>query len=152
MKKLERKPRFWMTVKISEDIFARFNHLIQFDEPIPPFSSRFPGKLEGILNSIKQTFAKQYLNSTVLDAAAAYFNQIIRGHPFKNGNKRIAILITHVFLLTHGLDFTLSYEGIYNFALALARFSQKLDNEQTKKICKDIIREHTREFKRTRFS
>lgn len=146
MKRVNQKPRFWLTTKISKDIFDKFNHLIQFDEPIPPFDSRFPGKLEGILNSVKQTFSGENLNPTVLDASAAYFNQIIRGHPFKNGNKRIAILLTHVFLLVHGIDFILSYKGMYNFALGIAKYSVKYDAAMTKLICKRIIKDHTKEI------
>lgn len=146
MAKLDQKPRFWLTIEVSKVIFNRFKHLIQFDEPIPDFETRFFGKLEGILDSIRQTYEEEPLNSTVLDASAAYFNQIIRGHPFQNGNKRIAVLFTHVFLLMHGIDFVLSNKDMYNLAVAVAYFSKDLTGEQTKKICKEIIRKYTKEI------
>ena len=134
-----------MTVKISEDIFEGFKHRIEFDEPIPPFGTRFPGKFEGILESVRQTYSGKHLNPTVLEAAASYFNQIVRGHPFENGNKRIAILLTHVFLFGHGIDFTLSWKGMYNFAVFLASATD-LSAEETKRICIQIIKEFTREM------
>lgn len=133
MGRLNQKPRFWLTTKESEDIFNKFKHLIQFDEPIPDFETRFPGKLESILNSVRQTFGEEYLNQTVLNAASAYFNQVIRGHPFRNGNKRIAV-------------FTLSNKGMYNLAVAVAVFSKDLSGEQTKDICKLIIEKYTKEI------
>lgn len=148
MGNLDQEPHFWLTTKISKDIFNAFSQHIQFDQPFPPFNTRPPGKLEGILNSVKQTYGGQHLNPTVLDAAAVYFNQIIRGHPFQNGNKRIAVLLTHVFLLAHGVEFTLSYKGMYDFALALAIYSEKLNSEQTKEVCKKIIRRFTKEISR----
>lgn len=146
MGRLSEEPRFWLTVEISENIFDKFSQHIQFDQPFPPFSTRPPGKLEGILNSVRQTFGNHQLNPTILDAAAAYFNQIIRGHPFQNGNKRIAILLTHVFLLVHNVDFTLSYKDMYYFALNLAIVSGKLDSQRTKEICKKIIEKFTKEI------
>lgn len=146
MGRLDRRPRFWLTTKESEIIFNKFRHLIQFDEPIPDFETRFPGKLEGILDSVRQTFGNEPLNSTVLDATAAYFNQIIRGHPFGNGNKRIAVLFTHFFLLVHGIDFTMSNKGMYNWAVAVAFFSKDFDGKTTKNICRRIIRRYTKEL------
>lgn len=146
MGKLDEKPHFWLTTSVSEAIFNRYKSDIEFDEPIPSFNSRFPGKLESILGSVSQEFEGKPLNPTVLDAAAAYFNQIIRGHPFQNGNKRIAILLTHFFLLIHDIDFTLTWQGMYNFALAIASFSKDNKITNTKEICKEIIKDFTEEI------
>lgn len=127
-------------------LFRIFREKLEFDEPIPPFETRFKGKLESILSSVCQTFNGQFLNNTVLDAAAAYFNQIIRGHPFQNGNKRMAVLFTHVFLLLHGADFTLRFNELYHVAIFIARTGEKgINNETTKQWCKEIISEFTEE-------
>ena len=142
MKKLLiQTPHLWLTTELSEIILDRFGHLIQFDEPFPSFKTRDSEKLDGILNSVSQTFGKKFLNPTVLDAAAAYFNQIVRGHPFRNGNKRIAVLFTHVFLLFHNLDFTLNYRRMWYFAMLVA--TSKYSPDKTKQICKEIISEFT---------
>lgn len=146
MAKLIQKPLFWLTITESEVIFNKFKYLIQFDEPIPNFETRFPKKLESILESIRQTFEEEPLNATILDAASAYFNQIIRGHPFRNGNKRMAVLFTHVFLLMHGIDFVLNYKEMYSWAVGIAVFSEKLNGEETKNICREIIEKFTKEL------
>lgn len=117
------------------------------EEPIPPFNTRFPGKLEGILLSVQQTFDQRYLNPTVLDAAASYFNQLIRGHPFENGNKRMAVLFTHFFLFVHGIDFVLYFNEMYHFALLVAKAGElEISSEETKRWCKEIIKEFTKEL------
>jgi len=146
MRRLDQKPRLWLTAESSEDILNRFSQNIQFDQPFDPFKKRDSDKLESILNSVKQTFGRQHLNPTVLDAAAAYFNQLVRGHAFENGNKRIAVLFTHVFLLLHGIEFTLDYMSIYKFALLLAIFSDRFNSNKTKEICRKIINDFTREI------
>lgn len=84
MGRLDQKPRFWLTTKESETIFNKFKHLIQFNEPIPDFETRFPGKLKGILASIKQTFQEEPLNATVLDAAVAVFSKDLSSEQTKD--------------------------------------------------------------------
>ena len=109
-------------------------------EPIPPFETRFPGKLESILESVRQTFGGQLLNPTLEEAAAAYFNTLIRGHPFRNGNKRMAVLFTHYFLLAHSVDFTLTYNELFFFAITVAKAGeQRISNDKTKEWCQKII-------------
>lgn len=145
-KKLYETPKHWLTRDVCAQLFKIFREKLEFDEPIPPFETRFEGKLESILSSIRQTFNGQFLNKTILDAAAAYFNQLIRGHPFQNGNKRMGVLFTHIFLLSHGIDYTLRFNEMYNFAVLIARSGEKgIDSEATKQWCKEIIKEFTEE-------
>lgn len=81
-------------------------------------------------------------------AAAAYFNQIIRGHPFKNGNKRMAVLFTHYFLLAHQVDYSLSYNEMFNFALTVAiAGEQGISSEKTLVWSRKIIEKFTEEKK-----
>lgn len=142
---LETTPTYWLTPKDCESVFGQFKERIDFDEPIPPFDSRFPGRLESILESVRQTFDRQHLNPTVLDAAAAYFNQLVRGHAFQNGNKRLAILFTHVFLLRNGIDFKISWQGMYNLSVWLASAAKLgLSAKETGLVCKDVIEDYTR--------
>ncbi len=142
---LKRTPRYWLTQRICESIFDQFSEKIQFDEPIPPFNTRFKGKLEGILESVRQTYDGKYLNPTVLDSAAAYFNQLVRGHAFQNGNKRLAVLYTHLFLIWHDVDFTVSWKGMYNFAVLIAQArSQGISSERTKELCREVVDKFTK--------
>jgi death on curing protein len=140
-------PKYWLTLADCERLFSDFKGLIDFDEPIPPFNTRFYGRLEAILESVRQTYGGKFLNSSVVEAAAAYLNQLIRGHPFRNGNKRLAVMFTHNFLLKNGLDFVLSSKELFAFAVVVARAGEVgRNNEETKKLCRHIIEEHVGEL------
>lgn len=120
---------------------------MEFDEPIPPFETRFHNRLEGILASVKQTFNQSYLNKRVIDAASAYFNQLIRGHPFANGNKRMGVLYSHYFLLKNGVELTLTPYELYHFAIIIAKAGDiGVDGETTKEWCKEIFRDFTKDL------
>jgi death-on-curing family protein len=100
------------------------------------------------VNSVKQTYGGQYLNATVLDAAAAYLNQFIRGHAFVNGNKRMGILFTHSFLLMNGVDLTITPEDLYYFAVVLARSGEeKTEVGDTKSWCREVIEQFSKDVK-----
>ena len=148
IKNLKKTPKYWLTLKDCEIIFNLFIDQIQFDEPVPPFNTRFVGKLDGIIESVRQTYKKKNLNNTVLDAAAAYFNQLVRGHAFRNGNKRMAVLFVHIFLLRHEIDYKLSYKGMYNFAMLLSRVAENgVKADETKNICRKVIADFTKDRK-----
>ncbi|MDP3793771.1 MAG: type II toxin-antitoxin system death-on-curing family toxin [Candidatus Uhrbacteria bacterium] len=68
------------------------------DEPIPPFTSRYSDRLESCLSTPQQTYDKRELYSTLLDKASILFYLMIKSHPFKNGNKRVAIMTLIYFL------------------------------------------------------
>ena len=148
IKKLSRTPKSWLTLDDCERAFKNFRDRLGKEEPIPPFHTRFEGKLESILASVRQTVGRQFVNATVLDATAAYFNQLTRGHPLQNGNKRMAVLFTHLFLLRHKIDFTLTYGEMVNFAIEIASAGEKgISYETTKQWCAQIIAEFTMERK-----
>jgi len=133
-------PKYWLTLEDCESLLMDFKTLLSRKEPIPPFEQRYPNKLEGILGSVKQTFDGKYLNSTVLEAAASYFNQFVRGHAFENGNKRTAVLFTHWFLLANDVRPNLTPEEMYNFAILIARAGEmKIKAYETKKWCKQVL-------------
>lgn len=147
IKNLLMTPQNWLTLDDCKHILIRFNDLLTIEEPIPPFESRFPDKLEGILGSVEQTYAGKYLNPTVLDAAASYFNQFIRGHAFENGNKRCAVVFTHWFLLMNDVTFTLNPKEMYNFAVLVAQAGEKnIKADATKMWCREIIEKFTTDW------
>lgn len=147
MKNLLKTPKIWLTLDVCEELFEIFRKKIEFDEPIPAFDTRFPGRLESIINSVSQSYKGKYLNSTVIDAAVAYFNQLVRGHAFENGNKRIAVLFTDFFLWSNSIEFTLSWQEMYHFAVLVAQAGEKnISFEETKKLCREIIGEFTRDL------
>lgn len=143
-KNLLKKPRYWLTLEDCENLFQDFKDLLSQEEPLPQFNERFEGKLEGIIGSVSQTFDDKPLNLTVQEAAAAYFNQIIRGHAFENGNKRCAVLFTHFFLLMNGVTYTLTKNEMYAFAVAIAKAGEKgYKPEDTKIVCMKIFEDFT---------
>ena len=142
--KLLQIPKNWLTLVDSRILFETFRKRIGEEEPIPEFETRFRGKLEGILESVRQSYSGEFLNPTVMEAAAAYFNQIIRGHPFRNGNKRMGVLFTHFFLLNHDIDLTLYYNELFNFAIMVARAGELgIPPDTTKQWCIKILKEFT---------
>ena len=140
-------PKSWLTLGVCAQIFENFKRSLEFDEPIPPFETRFKGRLESIVESVSQTFDGKQLNPTILDAASAYFYQIISGHPFENGNKRVAVLYTHSFLLINGLDFDLSFNEIYNFAVVVAMSGKgKVEVKEVRDFCSEVIEKFTKDL------
>lgn len=67
------------------------------EEPIPPFHTRSPGKLESCLEEPFQTFDGKQLHRTFIERAAVMFYLITKNHCFSNGNKRMAVTLTAVF-------------------------------------------------------
>ncbi len=64
---LKKTPRYWLTLEDCALIFSSFKNNLDYLEPIPGFQTRFPGKLEGILESVSQTFNGEYLNLLFID-------------------------------------------------------------------------------------
>lgn len=148
-KRILRIPTSWLTLGVCNDIFNAFKKSLEFNQPFPPFNTRYEGKLEGILESTRQTFNGKLLNSTLLDASAAYFNNIIRGHPFINGNKRMGVLFTHIFLISHRINFTLTFKEMYDFAVFIAEAGGKgINSGKTKELCRRIIFDFTTDLVR----
>jgi len=97
-----------------------------WDEPIPDFGTRYPGKLESCLATAFQTYAKKELYSSLIDKASILFYLMIKNHPFLNGNKRIAVTSLLVFLLFNKKWLSVTNEEIYEMAVDVAKSSPKL--------------------------
>ena len=72
---------------------------MDYNEPIPKFSSRYPRILESCLATPFQKFSKRELYRGLENKAAILFYLLIKNHPFQNGNKRIAMTSLHFILL-----------------------------------------------------
>lgn len=86
------------------------------NDPIPVYSQSYFDKLDSVINTPKKTFDKRELYPSIYDKAACYFYFINKFHPFNNGNKRISIVSTGVFLMFNGIDMNASEDEIYGFA------------------------------------
>lgn len=79
----------WISVDDFEFIcFNLTRELMSFDEPIPDYSTRDNSLLESSLASPRQSF--ELTNSSIHEQASILFYSLIKNHPFRNGNKRIA--------------------------------------------------------------
>jgi death-on-curing protein len=86
-----------------------------WNEPIPDFETRIPGRLESCLAAPFQTFSRKDLYPGLTAKAAALFYFIIKNHPFENGNKRLAVTALLCLLHLNGrwlkiVDHTQLYE------------------------------------------
>jgi death-on-curing family protein len=103
--------------------------LLAWDEPIPEFGSRFPNVLESCLVVPFQTFARKKLYRGLIKQAAMLFYLMIKNHPFKNGNKRIAMTTLFYFLHKNKKWIRVDNQELYNFARWVAESNPKLKDE-----------------------
>ena len=93
---------------------------MEFGEPIPPFDTRYPDKLESCLQTPFQTFANKSLYSTFESKAAILFYLMNKNHPFQNGNKRVAVVTLYYFLIINGRRLKVDNHKLYEFAKEVA--------------------------------
>ena len=100
------------------------------DEPIPPFGTRYPNRLESCLSTPQQTYAKRELYPTLLDKISVLFYLMVKDHPFENGNKRVAIMTLLYFLYKNDKWLRLPSLVLYQFAKDVASSdARKKDDE-----------------------
>ena len=79
------------------------------------------GGIEGIRDSgllESDVFRPQtgYYNS-VAEEAAALLESLVNNHPFLDGNKRIAFVAAHTFLLLNGFDLAIDSSSAFEFVM-----------------------------------
>ncbi|PIP14740.1 hypothetical protein COW98_00695 [Candidatus Roizmanbacteria bacterium CG22_combo_CG10-13_8_21_14_all_35_9] len=120
------------TISIAEVEYLAFRlakEKLEFNEPIPDFSSRFSNILESCLAVPFQKFTKKDVYSGLTKKAAILFYLMIKNHPFQNGNKRIAMTTLFVFLYKNKKWLKVDGQELYNFAVWVAGSPAKLKNE-----------------------
>src|SRR3989338_10035720 len=105
---------------------ALAEELLAWNEPIPPFRTRFPEKLESCLATISQSFDGKELYPTLTEKTAILFYLMVKNHPFQNGNKRIAVTTALVFLRRNGKWLKVDEQRLYNFAVWVAKSPPEL--------------------------
>lgn len=86
--------------------------------------------LESSLKSVFQTFDGQQLYPSILDKATQLCYSIIKNHPFLDGNKRIGVHLTLIFLKINGIELNYTQEELIDFGLGIA--SGKIDKAEIK--------------------
>lgn len=124
-----------ITIKEVEFIAFRLaQETLSFNEPIPDFSTRFPNILESSLVTPFQQFDRKDLYRTLIAKASILFYLMVKNHPFKNGNKRIAMTTLFVFLYKNKKWLKADKQELYNFTVWIAQSPAKLKEETVKAI------------------
>ena len=114
---------------------------LEWNEPIPDFSTRFSNILESCIEAPFQTFSGP-LYKGLIEKTAILFYLMIKNHPFQNGNKRIAVVTLLYFLHKNGYWLMIDNQRLYNFAKWVASSDPVLKTETVlaiQKILKDNL-------------
>ncbi len=90
------------------------------DDPIAQFSEHELSLLDSTLNNPKQTFGGRELYPALTEKAAILYYGLIKNHPFKNGNKRIATASLLMFLYINDFWLKGKKEDIENYLVDMA--------------------------------
>lgn len=107
-------------------------------EPIPDFGTRFPNVLESCLATPFHSFGGKNVYRGLAGKASMLFYLLIKNHPFKNGNKRIAMTALMAFLYKNQKWIKVDDIEFYNFAKWVAESGPKYKEETVKAIEKFI--------------
>ena len=87
--------------------------------------------LDSTLKSPFQTFGGNDLYPEILDKAAQLCYSLIQNHPFVDGNKRIGIHLTLLFLKLNDINLLYSQQELIDFGFSIA--SGKMPKDDIKK-------------------
>ncbi|MCK5786505.1 MAG: type II toxin-antitoxin system death-on-curing family toxin [Candidatus Sabulitectum sp.] len=79
------------------------------------------GLLESAVAMPGATFSENYLHPELSDMAAAYLFHLCSNHPFINGNKRVAVAASEVFLLANNCTLCASNEELEETTVGTAK-------------------------------
>lgn len=127
--------------QVAEIAHALARKIMEYDEPIPEFGTRFEGKLESCLKTPFQTYGGKDLYPRLEDKAAALFYLLIKNHPFQNGNKRIAVTSLLTFLSINNQWLSIPAEELYRLALWVAE-SPSIAKEGTIQAIRDSVKRY----------
>lgn len=106
----------------------------EFSEDMPPFDTRYPDRLESIINQIQSNYFGIELYPSLEEKAARLFYLINKNHPFLNGNKRIAVMALFVFLSLNREELYFDEETINNELFEIATITAASLPEQVEDI------------------
>ena len=81
---------------------------------------RDAGVLDSALAQPKITVGGKNAHKTLFDKAAAYGFHVCKGHPFVDGNKRVAFVLMDIFLQKNGWQIESPEEEAYRMMMDLA--------------------------------
>ncbi len=133
---------FQIICKVLSDFFKKVK------DPPPNYRHTYFEKLDSIISIPRRTFDKKDLYPTLFHKAACYLYFINKLHPFNNGNKRISIVATGVFLRYNKYELDVDEDTLYAFAKEVTQ-SHKQDEEFAKVV--EFVKKYSRRTDGRRF-
>lgn len=99
-----KKPIIWLSTHLCETIYEKFRkyQVKNFlGEKLPPINTRYPGKLESLVESVK--LKSDLLSYDVYTVGATYYVNFAKSQVFLNGNKRMSVVLTDLFFELNNL-------------------------------------------------
>lgn len=116
-----------------------------YEEPIPNYSTRDNGLLESALGAPRQTFGGKLLYPTLIEQTAILFYSLIKNHPFRNGNKRIAVMALLAFLSLNKKWISVHPTTLYKLAIEVSESNPK-ERARILKTIESTIEDHLIDF------
>lgn len=133
---------FWVKIEDFEAIcYTLAQELLTFDQPFPPFETRFSNVLESsLLTPLQQTVSGD-VYPTFEDKLTILFYLMIRNHPFLNGNKRMAVITLLIILYGNNKWINASTQELYSLAVDVSN-SKPSEKDEIIKMINRFIRYH----------
>lgn len=109
--------------------FELARRLMEYDEPIPDYTTRFPNILESCVAMPFIRFGGKDLYKGLIKKTSVLFYLMIKNHPFQNGNKRIAIATLLTFLYRNNKWLRIDTKNLYNFTKLIAASPPELKDQ-----------------------
>lgn len=130
LRSLQTSDSKWLTPEDFEFLcFDLARELMSYGEPIPDYSTRDNSLLESALGAPRQTYDNKLLYPTLQKQVAILFYSLIKNHPFRNGNKRIAVMALLAFLSLNNRWVNIDPLDLYNLACFVSE-SKAVDKDQ----------------------
>jgi len=78
------------------------------------------GLLESAVATPAMAFGGEFLHKDIFEMAAAYLFHLARNHAFADGNKRVALHASYVFLAMNGFRLEMESDALYDLTIAVA--------------------------------
>ncbi len=130
---------------VRDTCFTLTQQLLTFDEPIPDFETRFPKKLETILEIPKYGTKEGLLYPTFYKQAAVFFYSLVKGRPFLNGNKRIAVVSLLTFLYLNKFWLQTDWKTLYGLTVFVAN-SDPSDRNKILNVLNQFVKDSLLKF------
>jgi len=123
---------------VEQVAFSLARKLMTYNEPIPDYSTRFPGILESCVATPFLGFGGRAFYRGLVSKSSILFYFMIKNHPFLNGNKRIAITTLLVFLYLNKKWLHAGLDEFYGFSIMVAE-SRAVEKDRVVKAIRKFI-------------